>query len=247
MRIQEFAKETGVTVRTLHHYDRLGLLQPQRTDSGYRIYGERELVRLQRITVLKFIGCSLQEIKDLVDRQPDDLRGTLELQQEALERRRKTLDGALKAVEQARSVLEHSGKADWQSLKKIVETIEMEQNMEWTNKYYSPEARKELEERRAENPNAAEEGQKQWAVLLADCEQAVKEKVDPKSDRGQRLARRWIDLVNAFTGGSKQIAQGLNKLYADQKNWPTTFNRPWSDEVDTFITQAKRAANLRCE
>lgn len=247
MRIQQFAKETGVTVRTLHHYDRLGLLQPQRTESGYRIYGERELVRLQRITVLKFIGCSLQEIKELVDRQPDDLRSTLELQQEALERRRKTLEGALKAVEKARSVLADSGTADWQSLKRIVETIEMEQNMEWTNKYYSPEAQQELEQRRNEEPNAAEQGQKDWAVLLADCEQAVKDKADPKSERGQQLAQRWIDLVNAFTKGSPEIKQGLNKLYADQKNWPTTFKRPWSDEVDAFITEAKKAASLRCE
>jgi DNA-binding transcriptional MerR regulator len=246
MRIQEFAKQTGVTVRTLHHYDRLGLLQPQRTGSGHRMYGERELVRLQRITVLKFIGCSLQEIKELVDRNPDDLRSTLELQQEALERRRKALDGALKAVEKARSVLVESGTADWQSLKRIVETIEMEQNMEWTKQYYSPEAQSELEQRRTETPNAAEQGQKDWAVLLADCEQAVQEKVDPKSEQAQKLAQRWIDLVNAFTQGSQAIKQGLNKLYADQQNWPTTFKRPWSDEVDAFITEAKKAANLRC-
>jgi DNA-binding transcriptional MerR regulator len=247
MRIQEFAKQTGVTVRTLHHYDRLGLLQPQRTETGYRVYGERELVRLQRITVLKFIGCSLQEIKELVDRNPDDLRSTLELQQEALERRRKTLDGALKAVQKARSVLEESGTADWQSLRQIVETIELEQNMEWTKQYYSPEGLKELEQRRAEDPNAAERGQKDWAVLLADCEQAVKERVDPKSERGRQLAQRWMDLVQAFTRGSKELSQSLNKLYADQKNWPATFKRPWSDEVDAFITQAKKAANLRCE
>ncbi len=247
MRIQQFAKETGVTVRTLHHYDRLGLLQPGRTESGYRVYGERELIRLQRITVLKFIGCSLQEIKELVDRDPDDLRSTLELQQQALERRRRSLDGALKAVQQARSVLEDSGSADWHCLKQIVETIEMEQNMEWTKQYYSPDALQDLERRRQENPNLVEDGQKAWAVLLADCEQAVKEDVDPKSDRGHELAKRWIALVRAFTGGNPQVSQGLNKFYADQKNWPSSFKRPWSDEVDAFITEAKKAANLRCE
>ena len=247
MRIQKFANQTGVTVRTLHHYDRLGLLQPQRTGSGYRTYTERELVRLQHITVLKFIGCSLQEIKDLVDRDPDDLRSTLDLQQEALERRRKTLDGALKAVAKARSVLSESGRADWQSLKQIIETIEMEQNMEWTRQYYSPEALKELEQRRSANPDLAEQGQKDWALLLADCEQAVKDKLDPKSEQAQQLAKRWIELVNAFTQGNPQIAQGLNKLYADQQNWPTTFKHPWSDEVDAFIKEAKKAANVRCE
>jgi MerR family transcriptional regulator, thiopeptide resistance regulator len=247
MRIQEFAGKTGVTVRTLHHYDRLGLLQPQRTESGYRVYGERELVRLQRITVLKFIGCSLQEIKELVDRDPDDLRSTLDLQQKALERRRKSLDGALKAVDQARSMLSESGSPDWQSLKQIVETIEMEQNMEWTKQYYSPEALEDLAKRRSDDPTAAEQGQKDWAVLLADCEQAVKDKVDPKSERGRQLAQRWVDLVQAFTRGNPQIAQGLNKLYSDEQNWPSTFKRPWSNEVDAFIREAKVAANLRCE
>ncbi len=244
MRIQEFANETGVTVRTLHHYDRLGLLQPQRSPSGYRIYGERELVRLQRITVLKFIGCSLQEIKELVDRNPDDLGSTLDLQKEALERRRKTLDGALTAVERARAMLAESGTADWQSLKKIVEAIEMEQNTEWMKKYYSPEAQKELDTR---TPNAAEQGQKDWAVLLADCEQAVREHVDPKSERAQALAQRWIALLHAFTQGSPQVKQGLNNFYAEQSKWPATFKRPWSDEVDAFIREAKKAANLQCE
>jgi DNA-binding transcriptional MerR regulator len=247
MRIQEFAKQTGVTVRTLHHYDRLGLLQPQRTVSGYRIYGERELIRLQRITVLKFIGCSLQDIKELLDRDPDDLRNTLDLQQEALESRRKALDGALKAVDQAKGMLSKSGKADWQSLKQIVETIEMEENMEWTKQYYSPEALQELAKRRDQDPNVAEHGQRDWAILLADCEQALKDKVDPKSDHGQQLAHRWIELVQAFTKGNPQIAQGLNKLYADQQNWPTTFKRPWSGEVDAFIREAKNATNLRCQ
>ncbi len=244
MRIQEFANETGVTVRTLHHYDRLGLLQPQRSPSGYRLYGERELVRLQRITVLKFIGCSLQEIKELVDRNPDDLRSTLDLQKEALQRRRNTLDAALTAVERASTLLAQSGQADWQSLKQIVETIEMEQNKEWMKKYYSPKAQNELASR---GSNAAEQGQKDWAVLLADCEQAVKENVDPASERARKLAHRWIDLLNAFTQGSSQVKQGLKSLYADQSNWPTTFKRPWSDEVDAFINAAKKAANARCE
>lgn len=248
MRVQEFAKQTGVTVRTLHHYDRLGLLQPERTESGYRVYGERELIRLQRITVLKFIGCSLQEIKELVERNPDDLRSTLELQQEALERRRKTLDGALKAVEKARRVLEDSGKADWQTLKTIVETIEMEQNTDWMNKYYSPDAQAELKKRAEEmGPSAIQQGQKGWAVLLAECEQAVKDGVDPKSERGQQLAKRWLELVSAFTGGNSQVKEGLDKFYADQKNWPATFKRPWSDEVDAFIVEAKKAANLSCK
>jgi len=53
----EFAQLAGVTVRTLHHYDRIGLLKPSAyTNAGYRLYGKGDLVRLQQIVTLKFIG-----------------------------------------------------------------------------------------------------------------------------------------------------------------------------------------------
>src|SRR5262245_21834884 len=62
-RIHEFAKKTGVTVRTLHHYDRLGLLKPRRTRQGYRLYRENDTARVDQIAVLKFLGLSLTDIK----------------------------------------------------------------------------------------------------------------------------------------------------------------------------------------
>jgi hypothetical protein len=158
------------------------------------------------------------------------------------------LDGALKAVEKARRVLDESGRPDWQTLKTIVETIEMEQNTEWMNKYYSPDAQKELEKRREElGPDGMKQGQKDWEVLQADCERAMKEGVDPKSERAQQLARRWLALINAFTGGNPEIAEGLTKLYADRQNWPKTAHRPWSDELTAFILEAKKAANQSCQ
>jgi DNA-binding transcriptional MerR regulator len=67
-RVSDFAEKAGITVRTLHHYDRLGLLKPSgRTEAGYRLYGERDFVRLQQIVTLKFIGLPLRQIKDLLD------------------------------------------------------------------------------------------------------------------------------------------------------------------------------------
>jgi DNA-binding transcriptional MerR regulator len=52
MRVQEFAELAGVTVRALHHYDRLGLLKPRRTESGYRMYSARDLERLEQVVAL---------------------------------------------------------------------------------------------------------------------------------------------------------------------------------------------------
>ena len=66
--IHEFAELAGVTVKALHHYDRLGLLKPKRTDSGYRMYAERDLERLEQIIALKFLGVPLKQIKTVLDR-----------------------------------------------------------------------------------------------------------------------------------------------------------------------------------
>src|SRR5260370_8189288 len=67
LKVNEFAEKAGVSVRTLHHYDRLGLLRPSgRTRASYRLYGEREFARLQQIVTLKFIGLPLKENKPLL-------------------------------------------------------------------------------------------------------------------------------------------------------------------------------------
>jgi DNA-binding transcriptional MerR regulator len=77
----EFAERARVTVRTLNHYDRLGLLKPTRlTGAGYRLYADRDLARLQQIVTLKFIGFSLKQIKDMLDRDNLDLAHALRLQ-----------------------------------------------------------------------------------------------------------------------------------------------------------------------
>jgi len=76
LKAQEFADRAGVTVRTLHHYDRLGLLSPSgRTDAGYRLYSDRDLLRLEQILALKFIGFPLAEIRKLLKRDARDLPG----------------------------------------------------------------------------------------------------------------------------------------------------------------------------
>lgn len=67
-RIQEFAKLAGVTVRALHHYDRLKLLSPaHRSEGGYRLYCREDLGRLERILVLRYLGLSLREIGALLN------------------------------------------------------------------------------------------------------------------------------------------------------------------------------------
>ncbi len=243
-RAREFAERAGVTVRTLHHYDRVGLLKPSgRTAAGYRLYGEADLARLQQVVTLKFIGLSLTQIKDLLGNRSFELTTALHLQHELLQEKRRQLDTALDAIARAERAMS-SGQADWDALKKIVEVIEMQSNVDW-KKYYSDEAQAKLAARRAADPGEAERGQRDWAALIAEVEQAVREGVDPASERAQALAARWQALIASFTGGDRQVEAGLKRFYADQANWPSSFKKPYSDEAGAFICRANELKNSR--
>jgi DNA-binding transcriptional MerR regulator len=239
-RASEFARLTGVTVRALHHYDREGLFKPTgRSSAGYRLYGEADFVRLQQIVTLKFIGLSLKQIKGLLDRKMLDLAATLRLQREVLEEKRRQLDAALLAVAHAESVSAQGGQPGWEAFKKIVEVINMQQNNEWMKKYYTEEQLADLARRAT--PEVLERGQRDWQALIKDVEAAVSEGVDPSSERAQALATRWADLIEQFTGGDPGIRENLKRLYADQANWPSTFEKPFDNEVGAFIHRATAA------
>lgn len=241
-RASEFAEAAGVTVRTLHHYDRTGLLKPSgRTEAGYRLYGGRDFARLQQIMTLKFIGLPLKEIKELLDRKTLDLRGTLKLQREVLETRRRQLNAALRAVTEAEALAaSRGGEPDWEAFRKITEVVTMQQDYEWMKRYYTEEQLADLARRGT--PEVLERGQREWAQLIKDVEAAAAEGVDPASERAQSLAARWSALIEEFTGGDPGILENLKRLYADRSNWPETFQKPYSNDVGQFICQAQAAA-----
>jgi DNA-binding transcriptional MerR regulator len=236
----EFARIAGVTVRTLHHYDRIGLLKPSGyTTAGYRLYRKQDLVRLQQIVTLKFIGFSLKQIKELLNRNSFDLAAALTEQREIIAEKRHQLDLAIKAIEKAQDLLTQKHEPDWEAFKQIIEVINMQNNMDWTKKYYSKEAEQKIEERAATiPPEVIEQGQRDWATLIREVETAVSEGVDPKSERAASLAARWSELIRGFTGGNPEIQAGLNKMYSDQTNWPVDFPKPYSDEAGAFMCEA---------
>lgn len=84
--IKEVAQLAGVSIKTLHHYDKIGLLVPEKRDNGYRIYQEADLNRLQVIRFYKYLGFSLGEIAELLSRQEDSLLPHLEKQLLVLEK-----------------------------------------------------------------------------------------------------------------------------------------------------------------
>jgi len=245
-KVTEFAKRAGVTVRTLHHYDRLGLLRPSgRSRAGYRLYTERELARLEQIVTLKFIGLPLKEIKVLLERSSLDMAATLRLQGRLLHQKRRQIDAAIQAVEQAERSVQSGLSLDWQALKTIIEVMEMQNNSEWTKKYYSEQAQAKLAERGKKfTPEQMAQVQQDWKELIGEVEAALARGEEPAGAKARGLAERWQRLIRAFTGGDPEIQKGLNKLYSDEANWPSSFKKPFTDEAVEFIRKAVAAHKM---
>jgi DNA-binding transcriptional MerR regulator len=242
-RINEFAELAGVTVRALHHYDRLGLLKPTaRTGSQYRLYSDADLIRLEQIVVLKFLGVSLKEIGKLLEREAS-VAAALVRQQHVLREKRWQLGQALDAIAYASNSLESTGKPDWKLFRHIIQEKEMQNTTDWSRKNYSDEAREKIEERRKLwNPELQEQVTKDWNQLFSDVEASLNE--DPASAKAQELAARWKALLSGFSGGDPEIQKGLNAMYADRANWPTEQKERVNikPEIWAFIQRAFEAA-----
>jgi DNA-binding transcriptional MerR regulator len=225
-RVKAFAEVAGITIRALHHYDRLGLLKPQRTQAGYRIYSLRDLERLEQIVALKFLGIPLKQIKTLLDRSALDLPGALRLQRRVLEDKRMLLDGAIGAIRDAEKAMRPGKPADTALLRKIIEVIEMQDNMNWSKQYYSEKAQSKIEERKALwSPELQEQVTLEWTALFRDVEAAIAQGENPAGNTAQALAARWRKMVEGFTGGDPEITSGLSKLHAHRTEWPQGFQK----------------------
>jgi DNA-binding transcriptional MerR regulator len=253
---RQFAVRAGVTVRAIHHYDRLGLLKPSgRTRAGYRLYAESDVARLQQIVTLKFIGFSLKQIKDLLNGKAFDLPAMLRLQRKIIEEKRSRLDLAIQAIGRAEQVVSLCQEAtklgshrrvgdpvaedDWEVFRKIIEVINMQQDTEWTKKYYSEAALADLAERgKRWTPEMLRQVEQDWATLIQEVEAALAAGESPASDHAQALAARWQKLLSGFTGGNPEVQAGLKRLYGDQQNLPSSFKKPYSDEACAFIGKA---------
>jgi DNA-binding transcriptional MerR regulator len=233
--VQEFAELAGITVRALHHYDRLGLLKPRRTGSGYRLYCLGDLERLEQIVALKFLGIPLKQIRTLLDHDPLALPDALRMQRRILEDKRRLLDRAIRAIREAEQ------RPDAVLLQKIIEVIEMQNDTDWMKKYHSDEGWAKIQERRPQwSPELQERVSREWTELFRDVEAALSE--DPAGARAQALAARWKKLVEEFTGGDRDITAGVGKVWADGPNWPAEFQKqaaPFSNpKVWEFMSKA---------
>lgn len=137
----QIAKETGLTLRTLRYYDQIGLLKPSSYgQSSQRLYNRSDLVKLQHIQTLKYIGLSLSEIKRIVAAsriQEQDLRSSLNMQREILLQKSADLQFVLKAINESLEKLMRSSKdeeVDWKALAELIHAVHTEKD--WVQQYH---------------------------------------------------------------------------------------------------------------
>ncbi len=218
-RIGEFAKLAGVTVRALHHYDRIGLLKPQRGSSGFRLYRMEDLERLEQIVALKFLGIPLQEIKLLLKHGPLTLVDSLHVQRTALAEKRKLIDRAVVAIEAAEKIINSGQTTDSSILRKIIEVIDMQPQQNSMRKYYTDQAWLDKERIARERP--AEDFKKNVLALrklFAEIEADID--LDPASERAQELTKQWLMLAEYAHGGNEAVRAGNTQAWNDYQNWP---------------------------
>jgi DNA-binding transcriptional MerR regulator len=229
-RIGEFAKLAGVTVRALHHYDRIGLLKPQRSNSGTRLYCLADLERLVQIAALKFLGIPLREIKLLLKHGPLTLTDSLHMQREALTEKRILIDRAIVAIEAAERVIRSGQTTDASILRKIIEVIDMQPQENSMRKYYTEQAWTERAKLREQWENAPAETRERWKQasqhLFTEIEAALN--LDPASEAAQSLTKRWLQLVDRGSGGNDGVRAGGIEAWKDRHNWP-------QDEQDKLL------------
>lgn len=211
-RVGEVARRAGVSVRALHHYERIGLLVPGvRTGAGHRVYGGRDIEKLVRIVVLKRLGLSLTEIGACLGKRGFGLRRVLERQLEALRRRitaEQDLCGRLEGILRLMSGARALGAEEFFSV------MEM---MHMTEGYYTAEQLEAIKKRGAAmGEEKLREAEWEWPELIRKVQAEMEAGTDPGDAKVQALARRWKELVESFTGGDPGIAASLGKLWKER-------------------------------
>lgn len=214
-RVHEFAELAGVTVKALHHYDRLGLLKPARTAAGYRVYTTTDLPRLEQIVALKTIGFSLKEIATILERDTLPLRTTFSQQRQVLEERRRLLDRAIQALSDAEYALESDETPVAAILQKVIKVMSAN-DTEAMRKYYTDEAWALWKHSYDDWPSP------EWRALYRDIASVIG--TDPADSTAQALADRWLALAkgDAVTAA---VRTGLMKAWADRTHWPASLQR----------------------
>lgn len=230
--VNEVSKIAGVSVRTLHHYDAIGLLKPsQVTDAGYRLYDDAALSRLQNILLFRELQFPLKEIKAILDRPGFDPSEALTQQIRLLELQYKHI-GEL--ISFAREIQKKGVKTmDFQVFDKSeIEQYKAEAKAKWgkTKEYQEYEKREKAGQdfSEASNQLMALFGEIGTLKALQPSAEAVQEKIGAL----QRL------ITENYYSCSNEVLCGLGRMYTEDERFQQNIDRAGGDGTAEFVRDA---------
>lgn len=203
--VKQLSQLTKISVQTLHHYDRIGLLKPSvRLSNGYRLYSEKDLSKLQQIIALKFFGFELSQIKLLLNKDIELLKNCAD-QAQLLKEKGQLFLKASQALQNIIAECQQDESIQWDKTIALIEVYHMTQELEksWAGKTFNQEELQEYAEFEKDFKQKMSKKEREsigdaWDKLIADVQKNLAE--DPRSDIGIEIGKRCMDWVNKVYG-----------------------------------------------
>ena len=213
MKVKEVSQMTGVSIRTLHHYDDIGLLIPDDlTEAGYRIYSDKNLATLQQILFFRELGFSLKKIKELLSSPSFDRHEAFEMQHKMLIAKRQQLDEMIDTIE--KTIRHEKGEVRMTNEEKF-------QGFDFSKNPYEQEARDRWGDKAVDESNkkvaqfGPEIGEEMNRIYFGLAE--IRH-TDPTSKEAQKRIEEWYALLNKMGNYSLEAFAGLGEMYvADER------------------------------
>ncbi|MES2584807.1 MAG: MerR family transcriptional regulator [Pseudomonadota bacterium] len=224
LKVGELAARTGLTVRTLHHYDTIELLKPSaRSDAGYRLYNQDDVARLHAIQALRHMGLSLADVGDMLARGGEGLGDTIARQIRALGHeitQATELQARLQLLHERLAIGDAPDMADWLNTLSLMTTY---------SKYFSAaEIKRILDNRKAQGAI--------WEKLIAEVHTAIQQQLAMDSKTVQSLALRWMNLTLAMMDDDFKLIERWGQMYNTEPKGQ--FKNGPGPEVLNFINAA---------
>lgn len=221
--VGETAKRMGISVRTLHYYDQIGLLTPAEiSDAGYRFYDDAALERLQQILFFRELDFSLDEIRAMLSNPNYDKRRALENHRSLLMLKRRRLDELISLVEAT-----IGGKAMKQpeTTPEKIQSAKAEYAREARERWGDTEAYAESEKRHAVYTDAQEDAIAKEANEIFAAFAAIRQE-DPAASAAQALVEKWQAHITAHHYPcTREILAGLGEMYTGDARFTETIDR----------------------
>ena len=232
--VKQVSDLCGVSVRTLHYYDQIGLLSPAVvTEAGYRLYGEAELLRLSQILLYRELEFPLADIREMLSSPTFDETRALDQQIELLKLKKAHLETLLKKAKEMRK--KGGNVVDFSAFDKSkLEDYAARAKAEWGQTEAYKEYAEKAKNRTAEDEHAAGAGLMEFFVKFGEIKET-----DPASDEAQELVKALQEYVSAhFYTCTKPILGSLGQMYAAGGEFTENIDRAGGDGTALFAAEA---------